>query len=354
VVESSTKEQKYQPKKGNAYIIWLQQAGTVNDQAFESFAVFPEAPRALITTSQRARDDIRVKKRRFPLMELKAIAGTIAGIAGFIFQFVGLRGMHWSASVAQLGATVFMTVLRAWVRRGLTKPPKCQPLLPGYELDWLAMTLGSAEGGTSPYPPKTDDTGYHLPWADGGSWDWSLATAENPSDYTKLSQRSEGESTADRVVKIRRGLGELADWPGSASTEAIALARAMEATMDALLGNFIQNANTRRPGVYTLALRVSDGNTVHLQFKNQKGSWKAYADEIEAVLSLWLFSVEKANHDHPYEDRETDDSSGDSWLRARGSPAQPSLQFLGPCTPGLRRDLQWWVPRGCPRIRQVS
>src|SRR5690606_31384917 len=59
----------------------------------------------------------------------------------FVVQFVGLRGMHWSASVVQLGAIAIMAVLRALVRRSLAKNPKSRALLPGYELDWLAMVL---------------------------------------------------------------------------------------------------------------------------------------------------------------------------------------------------------------------
>lgn len=61
------------------------------------------------------------------------------GICDFIVQFIGLRGMHWSASAAQFGATGVMTI-KAFVRRDLAKSPKSQSLLSGHELDWLAMT----------------------------------------------------------------------------------------------------------------------------------------------------------------------------------------------------------------------
>src|SRR5690606_2858343 len=55
VVESSTSETWYRPDdQMEARIVWLQKSGTVNDQAFESFAIFPEDAQPLITTSQRA------------------------------------------------------------------------------------------------------------------------------------------------------------------------------------------------------------------------------------------------------------------------------------------------------------
>lgn len=55
VVDSSTLEKRYWPVGGmEARVVWLQRSGTVNDQTFESFAVFPDNPQALVTTSQRA------------------------------------------------------------------------------------------------------------------------------------------------------------------------------------------------------------------------------------------------------------------------------------------------------------
>jgi hypothetical protein len=155
VVESSTKEKRYHVKPGwDARIVWLQKAGTVNDQTFESFALFADSPRKQIIISQRARKKDPNGRGETPakgeakgeekslVSELQTIVGTGTALLGFVVQFIGLRGMHWSASIAQLGAVLLMTALRAWVRRGLANPPKSQPLLPGYELDWLAMTLG--------------------------------------------------------------------------------------------------------------------------------------------------------------------------------------------------------------------
>lgn len=40
------------------------------------------------------------------LLKLWALFSTGLSIGGYIVQFVGLRGMHWSASVGQLGTVV--------------------------------------------------------------------------------------------------------------------------------------------------------------------------------------------------------------------------------------------------------
>jgi len=54
VVESSTKEARYQAgEEKSARLVWLQQTKTVNDQVFNSYAIFAENNRAFITTSTR-------------------------------------------------------------------------------------------------------------------------------------------------------------------------------------------------------------------------------------------------------------------------------------------------------------
>ncbi|KAK3341452.1 hypothetical protein B0T25DRAFT_593994 [Lasiosphaeria hispida] len=141
VVESSTSETRYRPADGmEAHVVWLQKSATVNDQAFEPFAVFPCKPQPIVTVSYRA--SAREQERRTMAIEnFVAASGAAISMCGFLTQFIGLRGMHWSVSIAQLGATIIMTLLRTWVRRNLAEKPKAVPLVSGHELDWLAMTL---------------------------------------------------------------------------------------------------------------------------------------------------------------------------------------------------------------------
>ncbi|KAI5797198.1 hypothetical protein FPQ18DRAFT_422484 [Pyronema domesticum] len=55
---------------------------------------------------------------------------------GFIAQFVGLRGLKWSVTIAQLMATAIMTLLRVVFRRDLVLDEVQREELPkGYELD---------------------------------------------------------------------------------------------------------------------------------------------------------------------------------------------------------------------------
>lgn len=173
VVESSTTEERYQTSEGRrAQLVWLQQTKTVSDQVFGSYAVFPEDFRTIITSSRRAgihgqppastdratrafhsimrtvaaavipNHDVTDEHGPAAILAVKTVLGTMVSLCGFIVQFIGLRGMHWSVSVAQLGAVVVMTCFRAWVRRGLAKPPRYRRLPSGFELEWFASTLG--------------------------------------------------------------------------------------------------------------------------------------------------------------------------------------------------------------------
>lgn len=162
VVESSTLESRYRPAAGkSARVIWLQRSGTVNNQVFESFAISPNNVQALITASERAprrklkalrlraseetntkqselAQSKKTRRERFleiEVEEVMAVTGSTVSLCGFIMQFIGLRGSHWSAPVAQLGATIAMAILRVCVRRNLAKSPACQPLLQGHEMD---------------------------------------------------------------------------------------------------------------------------------------------------------------------------------------------------------------------------
>ncbi|KAM7189792.1 Ankyrin repeat-containing domain protein [Rhypophila sp. PSN 637] len=319
VVENSTAEKRYRPRR-EARVIWLQGSGTVNDQAFKSFAIFPEDTQALVTTSCRTGEEhgqdeetegavpntraaSAISDMGAKFRESITVAGVLVSICGFVIQFTGLRGMHWSASIAQLGAIIAMTLLRAWVRRNLAKNPKALPLVSGHELDWLAMTLGNHTD--APWLHPLEDyrrwSKYCRPWADSScrpwdcglpagdeGWDWKTTAVENPENpkSRKIIKHSpDSWSKAHGLMGIRRDLGKLTDRLGPASAEAISLARAIEITMDALFDTLT--------GEFTWSLSVS-GEPVYFRLSRERvGRWKTYSDELESALSLWLYYVNK-------------------------------------------------------------
>ncbi|SCV61379.1 uncharacterized protein FFFS_15948 [Fusarium fujikuroi] len=386
IVEKSTSEKRYLPisKANEARVVWLQRPGTVNDQTFESFAIYPESPQAVITTSRRA-SRTRSQGRETSsdkswwecvsgkeLNEVLTLMGMFFSISGFIVQFVGLRAMHWTASVTLLGATILMTCLRVLVRRNLAQVPKSQRLLAGHELDWLTMILaGDVKNAPWMGHPKVDEDGLKRPCADRGGWDWRVSSVENPETLNKLCPSSDtyrhmkpqqihqsvGQTLGlakqavkahNKAMKIREDLGGLANWHGPAYAEAIVLARAIEMTMDTLLKPHPANPLF----TWSLTARWPCGGTNSesidflVRLENQK--WKVSSNEIDAALSLWLYSVYK---DENILGNIAFDGAG---VRTTEMMEERNLRLLGSHTPALHRDLRWWMPDGAIRVIAVG
>jgi hypothetical protein len=68
--------------------------------------------------------------------------GSFLAIAGYLAQYLGLRGLPWSTTIMQLAATIIMAAVRAYVRRGLANTPDTIERPPrNRELSWLARKI---------------------------------------------------------------------------------------------------------------------------------------------------------------------------------------------------------------------
>ncbi|KAF4436576.1 ankyrin repeat protein [Fusarium austroafricanum] len=344
VVKANTEERSYTPRGGReARVVWVQKSGTVSDQTFGSFAVVPIGSQRIITTSTRSEG---------PVSQSSAVVATFVCLMGFVVQFVGLRGMHWSAPIVQLGATITMTAIRAWVRRHLAQLPASQGLMSGFELDWLALSLcmKATDEPWSKLSGEAQKPERH--WLKGKErQDWVISSVQDPEacpvleTETRTVLKKSEANWATNVMEVRRELGRLADWPGIASTEAIRLARAIEVTMGILDPLFGFDDQPRK---MTWSMRVND-ERIHLHLERTRpGSWKAPADELDAALSIWLYYIEDQVNTAKTKYLPRDTENDDSWLRSKGMPNESSLILLGGWSPALERDLAWWVPGDAP------
>ncbi|KAK1699708.1 hypothetical protein BDP55DRAFT_626412 [Colletotrichum godetiae] len=342
VVESSTIEKKYRSlDKMTAQVVWLQKTKTVSDQVFDSFAIYAKTKRAFITTSERRRNERKPSgspsnqeamstfttrdEKPGVSLELGTSIGMAVSLCGYIVQFIGLRGLHWSVSIAQLGAILLMTGLRAWIRRGLASPPRSLQTPLGFELDWFATTF--ADITKSPWISDAK--------LETQAWGIRCLQAQIKAFEEGAPQKVSTVSTAHRVVMIRRHLVQLANWQGPASTEAVSLARSIEAAMNLF---FRTQSRIIIPGL-----------------SQREGNWNAPADELEAALSMWLFSVDELEKNEEINHQDImGDEKDDEWLRVKGPPARPGLRVLGPYTESLHRDLSWWMPIESTRIMRYS
>jgi len=138
VIEGSTDECKLEiPKDKGHRILRIQRACVVSEQHFSSYALFNSESSNFLRTSRLN------KKRDYSLL---AALGSSFAIAGFIVQFVGLRALHWSATIMQLGATLFMTAIRSYARRGLAHDMDWERIPSGEELGWFSEHVCHTQG----------------------------------------------------------------------------------------------------------------------------------------------------------------------------------------------------------------
>lgn len=147
IIETTTIEQTFKPPQPSKIktIFRLQMACTMGDQTYKPFVILNSADNKCIRTSrslQKGSLDKRTKTQAY-VHKAKTVIAVVLALSGFICQFVGLRALHWSATIIQLGVTVVMTGIRSYVRRGISRKPKAIELR-NPDPDWIALSVGAA------------------------------------------------------------------------------------------------------------------------------------------------------------------------------------------------------------------
>jgi len=254
-----------------------------------------------------------------------------------------------------------MTMVRAVERRSLVERPFNQPLQPGHELDWLATGIGRNRGmfwqrtTAEDLPPSSENPldAYALE----ETWAWGILTGENawadghwgPTPPCGMNNSSQG------LVRLRMRMGKLSKWTGPTSELAVSVASSIDEAMNML--SFNEAGDT----VFTWSVNVQFGDrneSIELTVKRSSVTtpWAANAAEIEAVLSLWIYHTReterKARNTLAETQKPDSEDSEDDWLRHGEAALQrQNLQFLGPYSPCLLRDLKWWTPRTSTLLR---
>lgn len=368
VIEQSTEENVWEPEEAKAKkdldikILWLQKSHVVSDQTFDSFVLFGRDSRHRILTSQRTQkkspnpehgNPVLTQKDTFNIsngFEAFTLLGTLLGLCGFVLQFEGLRGMNWSASIAQLVGVFVMTSLRAWIRRGLIITPLPKKALDQHEMDWLTLRIARREGGGARdrefWPTEQElspDAGLNTQLKERDRLYWEVSTG--PKNLASSPFPIAATPAGREAVMIRQRLGQITKWTSNISKTAIAVARAIDITMKALL-------DSENEFIWTLKILVNgEEEKLTLRTEKKDGRWKTDSTEIEAILSLWAYDIRtkeaggKVPNGNNTGDRETGRSSKD-WLQQDAELVRRSVRILGPDTEDLRRDIRRWIDDG--------
>ncbi|KAK4194007.1 hypothetical protein QBC40DRAFT_270428, partial [Triangularia verruculosa] len=317
VIESSTEEEVWRLAANTGQplrIVWIQRSKVVGDQAFGSFAIFDPRRRQEIRSSRKIQETTKA-------IQLKALGGTILTIGSFIVQFIGLRSMHWAASIAQLLATGFMVILRALVYRRISMMPRAEPLHDGYELDKLAMDIHGCDELEFDIDPKQEQD---IP-------------------------ETRDSCLAERLLLTRIKLETLTGWPSMVKSLARQIANSMQRTLDDIYcrqnSGILIHDSFLDVSVFEWKLRVltSKARSKHqndiLTFTLRRGksdkqwtSWQADVSSINAIVSLFVYQFRLSMEDFASKPPYHPIGYTSSWI-------------LGPDDPLTRIAFDWWIRR---------
>ncbi|KIW93350.1 uncharacterized protein Z519_05955 [Cladophialophora bantiana CBS 173.52] len=182
VVEDVTAELHAVPARNpeRFSVMRIQRSCTAGSQNFDGYLIHNKDGDPTISMSRRLPDTMRVRRHR-----TFTLVGTLSASTGFIVQFIGLRTLHWGATIAQLVATMAMIVIRAWLRRNLLDDPRCEKLLSKYEISDATFAICRVKlqtklrpgSWTCPWVPKVNApaTGQIKP--EYMNYGWGLSTS---------------------------------------------------------------------------------------------------------------------------------------------------------------------------------
>lgn len=291
IIERSSIEYYYYPQK-KSKIFWLQPGGQeVGDQVFGAFLGVREGADGRGTTELEYIKSLRNHDyRNKDTWLLVAVSLTMIG---FICQFVGLRGLHSSITLVQLGSTMLMAVIRTSLRMERT------------DLD--DNLLSSKERRLTSYnKQELDCFAFHIEKLK------SFLVRAGPIDFPSRPRSSRasamGEGQGRRILKTRAHLAVLtsADKKGRDSAwddlpirkVATDLKHAIEKTMelvslwsDRRLNSYKFDITLESQSIESSESPVLEEYNIQLQKMEDGMRWQVDATELEAILGLWTWSL---------------------------------------------------------------
>ena len=316
IIERSSKEYYFYPAK-RSKIYWLQPGRQhVGDQVFGAFMGVNEGP-----YSEPTKDLTYIKSTKTSKYTDKTtlliFTVSLTGI-GFVIQFVGLRGLQPSVIMAQMGATLIMSVVRTCLRTKRIDSEENQLLSEDrdltshnqQELDCFAFHLENIESFEilSSRANDLQDSQY--------AFDSETTVDAESSEYTTL--KTNIIQTRTRLAELTSGINKPPNmaW-NDLPIRKIAqnLAHTIEMTMD-LVSTWVPKPS----GLFGFKLGfrcqlcdgepaeiMEDGNirlgsspildyhTIRLERSDDTLRWKVNEKELEAILGLWTWSLLKSD-----------------------------------------------------------
>ncbi|KAG0135860.1 hypothetical protein HOY82DRAFT_115539 [Tuber indicum] len=328
VVQASSEEDIWVSER-SFRILWLQKGDRVNDQLFKSYALFGDKERnSLIASRRRPYTSRQTSSRAKHVLDMTlslgtlAIAGSLVGIAGFVIQFVGIRALHWSASIAQLVVTLAMTVVRTWIRRKMSDQPQDMTLPTDDEIDFLAVKFGTSLDTLWKFKHNG------LEGARDPSWE-VITTHKYLGHEDANKEHRQGIKDAQNILRLRMDLRYPTSWKGNSYPIAKKLGNCLESLLDQLLpsGDPVTSSQAPRDFHWALPVKVKGIRQCITMTATSEGARFMAVDlsQLCAVISLWCYSVKSSD---------------------TGTDPQVVLRMLGPATDQFICNCGRWMDRG--------
>ncbi|KAK6335252.1 hypothetical protein TWF718_010686 [Orbilia javanica] len=273
IIEQSTHEAHFK-KMGKSKMYWVQPGGQkIGDQVFGSYIGYSNDSKYIIS---RPGD-----RNRFNRILWITVASTMLG---FVVQFVGLRAMHYSVIMAQLGATLVMAIIRASLRAQREAEARysmgmdsrdvdyCRDIVQGHELDFLAMKLEDVGGLVL----SRQQTG---------------RLSETESENLPTSSGIKSLIARARLARLTNG-DQGPSWEGLRIREIVSQLQAAISGVMGLLSARLKG-NTSKVNRLYWSIKIFDmsgDRAFYFRIWKEGLVWKSDDSELEAIVGVWAWS----------------------------------------------------------------
>ncbi|KAE8154034.1 hypothetical protein BDV25DRAFT_6130 [Aspergillus avenaceus] len=303
MIERSSREYHFRPTKPSK-ICWLQPGGqNVGDQAFGAFLGINEGSDSQLTDNLMYVKSIRDRnlEGNWPML----ILGIFFTLVGFVAQFVGLRGLHSSVTLAQMGSTFVMAIVRTCLRTKRISPDenriaKQEQQIASHksqELDFFAFHLEETKSfnlvtglvrGSSVHQPSLSSTSSGISGKTTRPGAKLIQTRAQLARLTSHVGQSHCKAWDDLPIRqvahdlshvIIRTMDLLSTW------------KDVSKDVDSFELDFVCQSHQK------FVAPELEHYAIHLERSDDTLQWRVREEEIEAVLGLWTWSLLSSDPD---------------------------------------------------------
>ncbi|CEL03894.1 hypothetical protein ASPCAL05032 [Aspergillus calidoustus] len=373
LVGQSTQEEVWERRgKDRASMHWVQPGGQViGDQTFDAFAY------ADSDDPQTVLKEYTVSWKRADLDHTGTVVWTAVAltVAGFVLQFTGLRAIHSAVAIAQLSATMVMSLARAALRMQRLKPEanrlrRFPDQVIGHELDWLALRIA--------WPDILADLGIPRLVLETRRGSWTFCGSLKPGSGLSAkilpgpTSTPNSPNTAVKVLAFRTRLAELTMSPLSQSkvltsarhfnvemVEVRRVARQLASAMDMAVSTIFTNSLTFQRDwgdtetiLWPMVCEISH-QPHHSSFRGKRHSVMLHFDKVapgtsrsnvlwslrnkaqlEGILGLWLWSMRLVAGENQMSRRPAESTCNDNRVR----------RIISTAANAAETEIKLWAP----------